>query len=221
MHTKDYMPSNDDEFDNLQNVVYTTSTTNATRWLIPSSVLSALTVKRNRWTAALTAFRNRPTRTPAVTLEKNDAKKDYNSTLRDFIQGQLIRNTMVTDADLRAMGLPIHDRIPTPVGPPKTRTETEITFPQIMEHFLRVRDSESKRAAKPPHVIGFQVYRLIGGKAEPAYEDMQFVGMATRSPYTVTYASEQRGQLVFYATRWVNTRGETGPWSEIVSAIIP
>jgi hypothetical protein len=49
---------------------------------------------------------------------------------------------------------------------------------------------------------------------------MQFVTMATRSPHTVKYTSEQRGLMVFYATRWVNTRGETGPWSEIVSAII-
>jgi hypothetical protein len=127
---------------------------------------------------------------------------------------------MVTDADLRAMGLSVYDRTHTEAAPPKTRTETEVRFQQIMEHIIYVRDSESKRAAKPKHVIGFQIYRFVGGKAEPTYEDMQFVAMATRSPFTVKYTSGQRGLMVFYATRWVNTRGETGPWGEIVSAIV-
>jgi hypothetical protein len=221
MGNKDYIPSNDDEFDNMQTVVFNTASENETKWLIHSAILLTLEVKRIRWTKAIKAYRNKPARTPAIIREKNDARKDYESSLRNFIQGQIIRNTMVSNADLRSLGLPVRDRTPTKPGPPKTRTETEIKFTQIMEHFISVRDSESKHAAKPPHVIGFQIYRLIGGKTEPAYEDMQFVAMATRSPYTVVYTSEQRGQMVFYATRWVNTRGETGPWSEIVSAIIP
>jgi hypothetical protein len=31
----------------------------------------------------------------------------------------------------------------------------------------------------------------------------------------------QRGKTVYFALRWENTRGEKGPWSEIMSAIIP
>jgi hypothetical protein len=119
------------------------------------------------------------------------------------------------------MGLPVYDRKPTQAEKPKTRTETEVRFEQIMKHDLHVRDSESKSAAKPVHVIGFEIWRRTGGDTEPSYEEMQFVEMATRTPHTVEYASAQRGLMVWYATRWINTRGETGPWSEIVSAIVP
>jgi hypothetical protein len=97
----------------------------------------------------------------------------------------------------------------------------EIFFSQIMEHTLNVRDSESKSAGKPPHTIGFEIWRRIGGDTEPTYEEMQFVELATRSPHTLEYPSTDRGKMVWYATRWVNTRGEKGPWSEIVSAIVP
>jgi hypothetical protein len=50
---------------------------------------------------------------------------------------------------------------------------------------------------------------------------MQFVEIATRSPHTVGYTSADRAKMVWYASRWINTRGEKGPWSEIVSAIVP
>jgi hypothetical protein len=56
----DYIPGNDD----IQTVVFTAATTNATKWLIPAQALSALGTKRARWTAALAAYRNRAVRTP-------------------------------------------------------------------------------------------------------------------------------------------------------------
>ena len=132
-----------------------------------------------------------------------------------------MHNPQVTDADRKSMGLPVYDRKPTPVTPPTTRPEIEVRFTQIMEHFLHVRDSESKSSAKPPHVIGFEIWRRVGGDTEPTYDEMQFVEMATRSPHLVQYGAADRSKTVSYASRWVNSRGEKGPWSEIVSAIVP
>jgi hypothetical protein len=43
----------------------------------------------------------------------------------------------------------------------------------------------------------------------------------TRTPYTFPFEYDQRGQTVYFALRWENTRGEKGPWSEIHSTIIP
>ena len=34
------------------------------------------------------------------------------------------------------------------------------------------------------------------------------------------YTGAQAGQMVWYWLRWVNTRGDKGPWSEPVSATI-
>jgi hypothetical protein len=132
-----------------------------------------------------------------------------------------MHNSKVTDADRRAMGLPVYDRTPTAAHLPASRTEMEIKFSQIMQHSVHVRDSESKSAAKPQHVIGFELWRKIGGDTAPAFEDMQLVELVTRSPHTLEYTSADRGKTVWYASRWVNTRGGKGSWSEIVSAIVP
>ena len=40
-------------------------------------------------------------------------------------------------------------------------------------------------------------------------------------PFTLPFDELKRGQRVFYAARWLNTRGEGGPWSDIESAVIP
>jgi hypothetical protein len=216
----DYMPQNDAKFDVLQNNVYTTATANASQWGIQAQFITNLDAPRNRWIAAYAAFRNPATRTPAVIQEKNDAKADYMAVLRVFIQGQLLHNPNVSDASRRSMDLPVYDRKPTTPNPPATRPELEVDFSQIMKHILRVRDSEAKSAAKPAHVIGFEIWRRVGGNTEPAYEEMELVEVATRSPHTLEYTSAHRGEMAWYAVRWINAHGK-GSWSEIVSAIIP
>jgi hypothetical protein len=218
---KDYMPSKDSEFDTLQSNVYGTATSNATQWLIPKEVITSLDPFRLRWNNAYTVYLNPAARTKAVTREKNDAKKEYRSMLRTFIQGQIMHNPLVSDAARISMGLPVYDRKPTQVVPPKTRPDMDIIFSQILKHFIHVRDSESKSAGKPKHVIGFELWRRIGGDTTPKYDEMTLVEVATRSPHKVEYTSVDRGTLVWYAARWVNTRGEKGPWSETVSAIVP
>jgi hypothetical protein len=43
----------------------------------------------------------------------------------------------------------------------------------------------------------------------------------TRSPFTLTFDETQRGLTVYFCLCWENTRGEKGPWGEIMSAVIP
>jgi hypothetical protein len=221
MRNVDYIPRKDGEFDILQDSVYAVVSEKAAQWLIPNACVSALTAPRARWITAVTAYRNTAIRTSAVVQEKNDARKNYVSVLRNFIQGQLVRNSNVTDADRRSMGLPVYDRTPTKPGVPTSRMEMEVFFSQIVQHVIRVRDSETKSAAKPRHVIGFELWRRIGGETKPVIEEMQLVELVVRSPHKLEYSFAERGKYVWYTSRWVNTRGEKGPWSEFVSAIVP
>ncbi|MDR0743629.1 MAG: hypothetical protein LBF05_04640, partial [Tannerella sp.] len=41
------------------------------------------------------------------------------------------------------------------------------------------------------------------------------------TPFTLTFDESERGKKVYFILRWENTRGQKGPWSEIVSAVIP
>ena len=40
------------------------------------------------------------------------------------------------------------------------------------------------------------------------------------APYTADYTVTDANKIARYMLRWVNTRGEKGPWSETASATI-
>ena len=47
-----------------------------------------------------------------------------------------------------------------------------------------------------------------------------YIAVCTGNYYVARYDGNQAGLTVYYWLRWVNTRGEYGPWSTTVSSII-
>lgn len=50
--------------------------------------------------------------------------------------------------------------------------------------------------------------------------ELTFLAVDTRAPYTRDYDGAQGGKPAHYMLRWVNSRGEVGPWSATVTATI-
>jgi hypothetical protein len=192
----------------------------ATKWEIPEAALTRLIAPKGRWETAYATFEDLAKRTSAVTIEKVEARKAFTRALRLFIKSHLTYNELVTDADRKDLGLPVHDTEPTPVGSIKSRPEVEVKFDAIQEHVLVVHDSETKSAGKPAGAAGFEVWRKVGGEPPASDEEWLLVVQATRSPHTLAYAQADVGKHVYYRLRWVNTRGVPGQWSEMVSAVI-
>jgi hypothetical protein len=44
---------------------------------------------------------------------------------------------------------------------------------------------------------------------------------ATHPPFSLPFDLADTGKRLWYAARWENTTGQKGPWSEIMSVIIP
>jgi hypothetical protein len=44
--------------------------------------------------------------------------------------------------------------------------------------------------------------------------------MTTKPSFRADYAKAAGGKTAVYMARWVNTRGEKGPWSEITTATV-
>jgi hypothetical protein len=43
----------------------------------------------------------------------------------------------------------------------------------------------------------------------------------SRSHASITFENEQRGKILYAFARWVNKNGKYGPWSGMISALIP
>ena len=60
----------------------------------------------------------------------------------------------------------------------------------------------------------------IGGDAPKSVDEMHFQGTCSASPFVIKFVASQAGSTAYYWLRWVNRKGETGPWSTVVSGMI-
>lgn len=47
-----------------------------------------------------------------------------------------------------------------------------------------------------------------------------FLTMTTRPSFRAVFKAGEGGNTAVYMARWVNTRGEKGPWSEVTTATV-
>ncbi len=61
-----------------------------------------------------------------------------------------------------------------------------------------------------------------GGPARAIGEPsaLSFVTLTTKAAFATDYPASAGGKTAVYMLRWVNTRGEKGPWSEVAAASV-
>ncbi|MDR0582023.1 MAG: hypothetical protein LBG31_03565, partial [Prevotellaceae bacterium] len=86
-------------------------------------------------------------------------------------------------------------------------------------HFYDQGSKKSKAKPKGQHCAEIKWGIL---PAPPAsVNDLAHSDVDTHTPFTLEFDESQRGSTVYFCLRWENTTGQKGPWSEIMSAIIP
>jgi hypothetical protein len=128
---------------------------------------------------------------------------------------------LVSDDDRRSMGIAIRDTTRTPVKPPKTYPEFIVDSSMIRCLTISFWDLGSKSKAKPQGVHGAEIRWAILDKAPLTIDELVHSNFDTSSPFELTFDDTERGKSVYFCLRWESTRGDKGPWSEIVMAIIP
>jgi hypothetical protein len=119
------------------------------------------------------------------------------------------------------MRLPIHDPTPTPHGPPKSVPEIEAITSTINQIGFRMRDYGASRWGKPDGVATMQLAWEILDERPGDANALSHIKSATKNPIILEFTEAARGKRVYYAARWLNSKQEPGPWSDIESAIIP
>ena len=134
----------------------------------------------------------------------------------------LIANPNVLNEDLIAMGLPprVAEK-PKPVPVPATVPEAKVQYPAQGVVEIHFRDKESTRKGKPAGVHGVEIAWVILDKQPVDWSELTNSAFDTKTPYQFTFSGQQRGNKLYFALRWENSKGEKGHWSEIYEAVIP
>jgi hypothetical protein len=137
---------------------------------------------------------------------------------------RLQASAAVSDAERANLGITIPDAQPTPAGPPTTAPVARVEAAARLRHVINFADAATPtKKAKPAGVNGAEIWLALtaAGVAPPADPAAyRFVALDTRTPYTLDFDGADGGKSAHYMLRWVNTRGEKGPWSATASVTV-
>jgi hypothetical protein len=216
----DYIPRPLGLFEAWEENMMTVAGANLTQFGIRPEEFAPLTALQTKWRTTYAATEGKKNRTSADILARDIAREDYETAIRVFKKRFLTENPKVSDVDLDRMGFTVPKKTNVLTPPPTTMPFIWIDFSVHLRHIIHFRDSQAGSLAKPYGVHGCEIWSKVGGTAPVNASELTFLALDTRSPYTLDFLGENAGQTVYYWCRWVNTRGEHGPWSEPVSAII-
>ena len=177
--------------------------------------------KQSIWNTTFSKASNKQNRTAAEVQAKKDALDDYKKEIRSFVAEFLANNSKVSDSDRTLMGLTVKSGTRTPAPVPSTSPLGTVDFAVRLQHTLHLSDQATPQSkAKPAGVHGCEVWAKLSGEAPKDASELSYQGVSTTNSYTITYEGKQANTMAYYWLRWVNTRGEYGPWSTTVSSII-
>lgn len=212
----DFIPSADADFNLWQNSLTTIVFPKIGAWGLSDADFQTLTSLQSTWTNAFIKTGNKQNRTAADVQEKDDARKAYEKGLRTFIAQWITNNTKVPNSERERMGLTVKDGTRVSAAVPSTTPVGTIDFSMLQQHTIHFRDSATPNSkAKPAGVHGCEIWVKVDGAA-----DFIYLATDTRTPYIATYSQDEVGKTATYRLRWVNTRGEAGPFGALFSAMI-
>jgi hypothetical protein len=221
MSSNDFIPRSDPDFNLWQASLMTIVEPNITAWGITSDDFTALSEQQAIWTNAFAKASNKQNRTSADVQAKDDSRHEYEKDMRIFVAQWLSNNLKVSNADRERMGLTVKSNTRTPAPVPDTRPVGTVDFSVRLQHTINFSDELSPRSkAKPDGVHGCEIWMKIDGEPPKDSSELVYQATNTSSPYTLIFEGANAGKVAFYWLRWINTRGERGPWGSTISAMV-
>jgi hypothetical protein len=167
-------------------------------------------------------------RTPTLVAQIKTAEKALVADMRD-IKKRYFFVPPLTDADVVALGLKPKDTILSPVGAPTMPADGDLTFPaKGLVDVVKIRaggQTPDRRA-----VYGVRIYYGILGpddgspfritKAPKTGDGLPFSVFTRKQNHRFDFTAE-RGNRLFVCMKYENSKGQSGPWGEVMDAFIP
>ncbi|MDR0686185.1 MAG: hypothetical protein LBF79_01810 [Dysgonamonadaceae bacterium] len=221
----DYIPKKDKDLVVFGKNFKTVVADNSTKWSITEGENKLLSDAVTDFESSVNKAYG-PDRTKSITVHKNEARKELEKQIRGLVNFRL-KNPVVTNQDRVELGLPLRDNTRSKIDIPTDKPTVNIKV--LSEGQLSVRFHENKPENRGDNASRAIPYGMDGAVIiyevlpEPPTEYKQLTRhhLATRSPYLMNFSLQERGKTAYFAVCWQNEKGQRGPFSPIISAIIP
>jgi hypothetical protein len=188
---------------------------NAARFGIPDTKLSELTAFVDDVDTAHARTQDRDNRTKLDTANRLEAIRRAQVTAQKIIYFYIVNHAAVTPIDYEALHIPKHGGARTPLPPPAHVPGighiTSVDLAVIVPFF----DAQSGKRAKPAGVHAIEGAIRLGGPPPAGVSELLETTTATASPMRLQFDFADEFTILYLAFRWVGTRGDYGPWSDI------
>ncbi len=215
-----YIPQAHDQFHTWQGNFYNYISEKQESFNINEADMQELTALKAEYKQAFKRASSLDTANRADRVERNRCEAEYKRVIRRIINENIRYNSAVSDYDRQYIGLNIPDTTPTAAHVPVTHPVLKIDFSQPSRHTLHIVDEEKSGKQKPDGVQQCEVWYRISEEKPEHYSELQYAGVVGKSTFLIEYDSSDEGKKVWYNARWLNTRGQHGPWGAYMSAVI-
>ena len=193
--------------------------TKATAWKIPQTIPGELNdyveQAEEEQTLALG-----PNSTEAIRHRRDRFVAELVAFMRDIRRRHFFIPPM-NEEDFLSLGLRLPDTIRTDHVNVTEEVDFVLEISGIRQVHVRFWQQGLASMAKPAGYDGAVLDWGIFDTPPAEPEDLTNHTMASRTPHTIQFTEEDRGKTVYIALRWQNERGNTGPWSDIKSTVVP
>jgi hypothetical protein len=192
---------------------------NNNRFNIPQIELATLRTEVTAVNTFHAIASNKDKRSKIDVAKRNEAIDAAQLTARKVIDFYVVKSPNTTAVDYEVL------RIPTsgpfhPLPPPKHAPGIRHLESNSLGVSIEFFDAESDRRAKPGGVQSIEVCIQLGGEMPAGPAEMSERKIFTSSPIHLQFDFEDELKIVYLVFRWVGTRGDYGPWSEIYRVVI-
>lgn len=213
----DFIPAPDGQFDNWQENYFNFADEHINDLGLDRSDIDILNDAKALWQTTYIDQAAAHSAARAATAAKKAAKADYIALLRSYTR-QIQANPIVTNALREGLGITVPDTDISPIAPPKSAPTLHVDISQRFHHTIKFYNADNGRG-KPAGAASVEIWFRAG--EEPAGPDqLTYAGLASGFTYERKFTSANANQPIYYMARWMNAKGEPGPWSEPVRATV-
>jgi hypothetical protein len=183
--------------------------------------MDAATAAKAAWDASYPAATTAKAAAQGAVALKDSDRFTFEDALRTLFN-KIYAAEVAGGDQLESAGMPVRDTTPTASPVPTTRPVMIIDTSERFRHSVGFADEGTPtKKAKPAGVAGAELRNFVGATPPVDPDDFVFVAIDTKTPQLWEFDPSEAGQMAHWVARWINTRGEAGPWSDVVSATVP
>jgi hypothetical protein len=220
---KDYIPAKLADYRLFSDHFVDLISQKAAAWGIPDTTKTKLTGGHTAWTAAQTEADNPDTRTSLAVEKARRLRGEDTANIRWMVNTYINPNALgtITTEDRLDLGLHVKDATPTHHPAPTSRPDTDVEPSGKYQHTVIALDSATNKKEKPADAYGVRYAWQLGGTAPATPADLPKSKFSRKTSEKFSWDPSDQGKPVHYATAYENSKGDQGPWSGIVSTIVP